>query len=44
MKPVDHYMIDDVLDIGLQPRGFYKENIMEICYLINEELEDAEMC
>ena len=38
MKAVDHYMIDDVIDIGLQPRGFYKENIMEICYLINKEV------
>ena len=43
MKPVDHYMIDDVVDIGLQPRGFYKENIMEMCYLINEKLEDSKM-
>ena len=44
MKPVDHYMIDDVIDIGLQPRGFYyKENIIEICCMINEELEDSEM-
>ena len=43
-KPVDHDMIDDVIDIlGLQPRGFYKENIMETCYLINEELEDSEL-
>ena len=23
-KPVDHYMIDNVIDIELQPRGFYK--------------------
>ena len=37
-------MIDDVIDIGLQPRDFYKEDIMEMCYLtINEELEDSEM-
>ena len=24
VKPVNHYMINDVVDIGLQPRGFYK--------------------
>ena len=26
-KQVDHYMIDDAIVIGLQPRGSYKENI-----------------
>ena len=36
-------MINDVIGIGLQPRGFYKENIMEMCYSINEELKDLEM-
>ena len=40
---MDHYMIDDAINIGLQPRGFYKVNIMERCYLINEELEDSEI-
>ena len=43
IKPVDHYMIYDVFDIGLQPRGFNKKNIMEMCYLINTELEDSEL-
>ena len=43
MKPVDHYMIDDAIDIELQPRGFYKETVIEMCYLINEEVEDSEM-
>ena len=33
MKPVDHYMIDNIIDIGLQHRGFYEENITEMCYL-----------
>ena len=33
MKPVDHYMIDDVIDIGMQPKGFYQENIMAMCLL-----------
>ena len=42
-KPVDHYMIDDDVYIGLQPRGFYKENILQMCYSINEELEDSEL-
>ena len=43
MKPVNHYMIDGVIDIGLQPRIFCEENIMEMCYMINEKLEDSEM-
>ena len=43
MNPVDDYMIEGLVDIGLQPRGFYKENTMEMCYSINEELEDSEM-
>ena len=43
IKPVNHYMIDDVIDIELQPLGFYKENIVEMCCMINEELEDSEM-
>ena len=40
MKPVDPYTIDDGSDIGVQPRGFYKENIIEMCCLINEEVQD----
>ena len=43
MELVDHYIIDNVIDIGLQPRGFSKEDIMEMCILINEEAEDSEM-
>ena len=43
MKPVDHYMIDDVNNIGLQPRGFYKVIIKQMCYSIDEELEDSEL-
>ena len=43
MKLVDHYMNDDAVDIGQHPRSFYKENIMEMCYLINEEVEYTEM-
>ena len=43
MKPVDHYMIDGAIDIGLQLRGFYKENKMGICYPINEEVVGAEI-
>jgi len=43
MKLVDHYMIDDVIDIGMQPKGFYKENIMAMCYEIEEEAEYSEL-
>ena len=40
MKPVDHYVIDGVINIGLQLIGFYKENIREICSMINVVLDD----
>ena len=43
MKPVNHYVINNVIDIGLQPRRFYKDNIVEMCYVINEEIEESEM-
>ena len=43
MKPIDHYIIEGAINIGLQPQEFYKENIMKICYLINEEVEDTEL-
>ena len=37
-------MIDDAIDIcRLQTRGVYNENITEMCYSINGELEDLEM-
>ena len=28
MKPVNHFMIDYVINVGIQPRDFYKENII----------------
>uniref|UniRef100_A0A7S4ARN9 Uncharacterized protein n=1 Tax=Pseudo-nitzschia australis TaxID=44445 RepID=A0A7S4ARN9_9STRA len=43
IKPVDHYMIDDVIEIGMQPRGSYKENILDMCYAIDEVIEDSEL-
>ena len=42
-KSVDHCMIDSVIGIGLQTRGFYSENIMEMYYMIYKELEDSDM-
>ena len=36
-------MIGDIINVDLQPRGVYKENIMDMCYMIDEELEDSEM-
>ena len=43
MTPEDHYMIDNFIGIGLQPSGFYKENIMEMCYMPKVDLEYSEM-
>ena len=40
---LDHCMIHDGIIIGLQPRRFYKENIMVMCYSIREELQDSEL-
>ena len=45
MKPVDHYMTNDVIVIviGLQLRVLYKENILEMCYAIIKDLDEFEM-
>ena len=43
MKPVGHYTIDDVIGIGLQPRWFYKENILTMYYAIDEKIKESEM-
>ena len=43
MKLVDQNMFDDVIDIVLQPRGFYQWNTMKIYDLITTELEDSKM-
>ena len=40
---IQKFLVNRGLGYGLQPRGFYRENIMEMCYLINEEVEDSEM-
>ena len=38
IKPVDHYMIDDV-----QPVGFYKENILTMWYVNKGKITESEM-